>query len=78
MAALGSIEIPRLISEKISVKINGRFFVAKGKSSGVKLSEGRKIFRSKDLDIDVNLGVGKGQGVVWTCDLTHKYVDINM
>ncbi|MBI1883495.1 MAG: bifunctional glutamate N-acetyltransferase/amino-acid acetyltransferase ArgJ [Chlamydiae bacterium] len=78
MAALGSAKISGIVSEKISVKFNGRFFVKKGKSSGIKLGEARKVMRAKQLDIHVDLGLEKGHAVVWTCDLTHKYVDINM
>ena len=29
------------------------------------------------IDIRVDVGVGKGQATVWTCDLTHRYIDIN-
>jgi len=34
-------------------------------------------FRSRDIQISVDVGVGKGKAVVWTCDLTHGYIDIN-
>ncbi|WP_347265720.1 bifunctional glutamate N-acetyltransferase/amino-acid acetyltransferase ArgJ [Paracoccus sp. (in: a-proteobacteria)] len=29
------------------------------------------------LVIGVDLGLGKGRRTVWTCDLTHRYIDIN-
>jgi glutamate N-acetyltransferase/amino-acid N-acetyltransferase len=29
------------------------------------------------IDIAVDVGVGKGRATVWTCDLTHGYIDIN-
>jgi len=29
------------------------------------------------IDIKVDVGVGSGQFQVWTCDLTHGYIDIN-
>jgi len=29
------------------------------------------------LVIGVDLGLGKGASTVWTCDLTHRYIDIN-
>ena len=35
------------------------------------------ILRQPDVTITVDLGLGTGQATVWTCDLTHKYVDIN-
>jgi glutamate N-acetyltransferase/amino-acid N-acetyltransferase len=27
--------------------------------------------------IAVDIGLGKGKARVWTCDLTHAYIDIN-
>jgi glutamate N-acetyltransferase/amino-acid N-acetyltransferase len=78
MAALGAANLSKLISEKISVKFNGRSFVKKGKTSGIPLGEARKVMKAKQINIHIDLGLGKGQGNAWTCDLTHKYVDINM
>ena len=33
--------------------------------------------RNQDLLIHVDLGLGKAAKSVWTCDLTHRYIDIN-
>ncbi|PWC77817.1 bifunctional glutamate N-acetyltransferase/amino-acid acetyltransferase ArgJ [Azospirillum sp. TSH64] len=33
--------------------------------------------KGKEVDIDIDLGLGKGTAKVWTCDLTHGYIDIN-
>lgn len=33
--------------------------------------------KGQDIDIDVDLGLGDGRSTVWTCDLTHGYIDIN-
>ncbi|MDP1671076.1 MAG: bifunctional glutamate N-acetyltransferase/amino-acid acetyltransferase ArgJ, partial [Alphaproteobacteria bacterium] len=30
-----------------------------------------------EISIDVDVGVGKSSATVWTCDLTHGYIDIN-
>ena len=30
-----------------------------------------------EIEIDVDLDIGKGKATVWTCDLTHGYIDIN-
>ncbi len=30
-----------------------------------------------EIDIRVGVGAGPGQATVWTCDLTHGYIDIN-
>jgi len=33
--------------------------------------------RGRELAIAVDLGLGRGRATVWTCDLTHGYIDIN-
>jgi glutamate N-acetyltransferase/amino-acid N-acetyltransferase len=33
--------------------------------------------KGRDIAIAVDVGVGKGKARVWTCDLTHGYIDIN-
>ena len=33
--------------------------------------------KKQELDIHVDLGLGGGRAVVWTCDLTHGYIEIN-
>jgi glutamate N-acetyltransferase/amino-acid N-acetyltransferase len=31
----------------------------------------------RDIRIAVDLGIGRGRATIWTCDLTHRYIDIN-
>ncbi|MBU6497407.1 MAG: bifunctional glutamate N-acetyltransferase/amino-acid acetyltransferase ArgJ [Rhodospirillales bacterium] len=33
--------------------------------------------KGREVEIAVDLGLGRGQATVWTCDLTHGYIDIN-
>jgi glutamate N-acetyltransferase / amino-acid N-acetyltransferase len=33
--------------------------------------------KSRSIAIKTDVGVGKGRAIVWTCDLTHRYIDIN-
>jgi len=33
--------------------------------------------KGREIEIGVDLGLGKGEATVWTCDLTHGYIDIN-
>lgn len=33
--------------------------------------------QGRDIAIEVDIGIGHGRATVWTCDLTHGYVDIN-
>ena len=31
----------------------------------------------REIAIDIDIGVGRGRATIWTCDLTHRYIDIN-
>jgi glutamate N-acetyltransferase/amino-acid N-acetyltransferase len=33
--------------------------------------------KGREIDIAIDLGIGRGRATVWTCDLTHGYIDIN-
>ncbi len=33
--------------------------------------------KGKEVEIAIDLGLGRGKATVWTCDLTHGYIDIN-
>nr|WP_255599401.1 bifunctional glutamate N-acetyltransferase/amino-acid acetyltransferase ArgJ [Hasllibacter sp. MH4015] len=42
-----------------------------------KEADGAAYMKQSDLLIDVDMGLGRGSATVWTCDLTHAYIDIN-
>ena len=33
--------------------------------------------KQNDIFLKIDVGVGKSSSTVYTCDLTHKYIDIN-
>lgn len=35
------------------------------------------IFKETEIAVSVDLGIGAGRATVWTCDLSHEYVNIN-
>ncbi len=39
--------------------------------------EASAYMKNAELDVTVDLGLGEGQAIVYTCDLTHGYIDIN-
>jgi glutamate N-acetyltransferase/amino-acid N-acetyltransferase len=55
----------------ISVARNGRVDPAYREADVTPHMQGR------DIDIALDVGVGRGRATVWTCDLTHRYIDIN-
>jgi glutamate N-acetyltransferase/amino-acid N-acetyltransferase len=38
---------------------------------------GAGYMKRPELEIGIDLGVGRGRATVWTCDLTHRYIEIN-
>jgi glutamate N-acetyltransferase/amino-acid N-acetyltransferase len=36
-----------------------------------------KAVKGREVEIAIDIGLGKGKARVWTCDLTHGYIDIN-
>jgi glutamate N-acetyltransferase / amino-acid N-acetyltransferase len=36
-----------------------------------------EYMKGREITICVDIGIGRGKATVWTCDLTHGYIDIN-
>ncbi|MGR3485460.1 MAG: bifunctional glutamate N-acetyltransferase/amino-acid acetyltransferase ArgJ [Paracoccaceae bacterium] len=39
--------------------------------------DGAAVMKAAEIPLNVDLGLGEGAATVWTCDLTHGYIDIN-
>ena len=63
--------------EQIILSLNGIQIFRNGSPVASTRARAEKAIRDKDLLIEVDLGNGKASARVWTCDLSHKYVDIN-
>ncbi len=46
-------------------------------SPGYAEAAGAAYMKQAELVIGVDLGIGDGKATVWTCDLTHRYIEIN-
>ena len=46
-------------------------------SKGYREEDGAAYMKREELEITVDLGLGDGRATVWTCDLTHRYIEIN-
>ena len=64
--------------DKLSIKIGG-VAIAKngGPVEGYDEAPVTKHMKGSEILIEVDVGVGVGSATVWTCDLTHGYIDIN-
>ncbi len=64
--------------DKLSITIGGIPVAAAGQVvPGYDETPVAKHFKGRSIDIAVDVGVGKGKATVWTCDLTHEYININ-
>jgi glutamate N-acetyltransferase/amino-acid N-acetyltransferase len=64
--------------DKLSIKIGG-VSVAKDGAADPTYREETIVphMQGRDITIEVDVGVGSGAFTVYTCDLTHRYIDIN-
>ena len=64
--------------DRLKVTIGGVLIAeAGGPVAGYDEAQVMPHMRGRQIDIDVDVGVGRGRATVWTCDLTHGYIDIN-
>jgi len=64
--------------DKLAIRIGG-VLVAKngGRAPDYDEAPVAQHMKGQEIEIEVELGLGKGRATVWTCDLTHGYIDIN-
>ncbi len=57
----------------------GKQIVAERGARALKYNEAAatRAVSGRQVEIGVDIGIGKGRSRVWTCDLTHGYIDIN-
>jgi glutamate N-acetyltransferase / amino-acid N-acetyltransferase len=62
----------------VSVAIGGVWMARRGAVlAGYDEAPVVEHLRGREVRIGVDLGLGRGRAIVWTCDLTHGYIDIN-
>ncbi len=64
--------------DKLSIRFGEILVAEKGwVAEGYVEDDGTAYMKSAELSLSVDLGVGTGSARVWTCDLTHGYIQIN-
>src|SRR4051812_34811703 len=64
--------------DKLAIRIGGVLIAAKGQRvADYDEAPVAKHIKGRDIRIEVDVGVGTGRARVWTCDLTHRYIEIN-
>jgi glutamate N-acetyltransferase/amino-acid N-acetyltransferase len=64
--------------DKLAVAVGGIRIAEKGGPvPGYDEAPVAKHMAGRDIHILLDLGLGNGRATVWSCDLTHRYIDIN-
>jgi glutamate N-acetyltransferase / amino-acid N-acetyltransferase len=68
----------KAIRDKLKIKIGGVQVAVKGmRDATYREADIMPHMKGRHIVIEADVGVGKGKARVWTCDLTHRYIDIN-
>ena len=64
--------------DKLAIAIGGTAIAEAGAVvAGYDEAPVAEHMRGQEIEIAVDVGIGDGTATVWTCDLTHGYIDIN-
>jgi len=64
--------------DRLTIRIGGVLVAEKGEAAeGYDEAPVAAHMKGQEIEIAVDLGLGSGRAQVWTCDLTHAYIDIN-
>ena len=64
--------------DRLKIKIGGMSVAKNGmRDPTYKEAEIMPHMKGRSIAIAADVGVGRGKATVWTCDLTHRYIDIN-
>lgn len=67
-----------VVQEAIEIRIGGILVARDGAvAPGYDEAPVAEHMKGREIDIAVTVGTGPGVATVWTCDLTHRYIDIN-
>ncbi|WP_251211972.1 bifunctional glutamate N-acetyltransferase/amino-acid acetyltransferase ArgJ [Adlercreutzia murintestinalis] len=75
-AALGK-SGARFDQHKVDIDIMGLPVCRAGMAQPFDEAEARKRFENSEIVLEADLGAGEHAATLWTCDLTHSYIDIN-
>ncbi len=64
--------------DALVIRIGDELVTQGGKvAPGYSEARATEHLQQQDVVVSVDVGVGEGRATIWTCDLTHAYIDIN-
>jgi glutamate N-acetyltransferase/amino-acid N-acetyltransferase len=64
--------------DRLAISVGGVRIAEKGGAvAGYDEAPVARHMAGREILIEVDIGIGKGRAEIWTCDLTHRYIDIN-
>jgi glutamate N-acetyltransferase/amino-acid N-acetyltransferase len=77
VAAVGKTDVP-IDQTKLAIWIGGQQVAKRGKlDPAYDEPTAARHMAGREIDITVAVGAGRATATVWTCDLSHGYIDIN-
>ena len=68
----------KALRDRLSIRIGGVRVARNGmRDPAYREADIVPHMKGRGIKIEANVGVGRGRATVWTCDLTHRYIDIN-
>jgi glutamate N-acetyltransferase/amino-acid N-acetyltransferase len=64
--------------DRLAIRIGDELVASEGvRAEGYSEERATHHLQNDEVTISVDVGIGSGSASVWTCDLTHRYIDIN-
>ncbi|MFH1791798.1 MAG: bifunctional glutamate N-acetyltransferase/amino-acid acetyltransferase ArgJ [Candidatus Omnitrophota bacterium] len=76
-AAVGASMVKGIKQTKLEIYLDGVCMFRKGGFTNPQGSKASKIYKRKNVNIAVNLNAGVKDAMMYTCDLTKRYIEIN-
>jgi glutamate N-acetyltransferase/amino-acid N-acetyltransferase len=68
----------RVDRDLLSISVGGTRIAAEGGPvPGYDEAPVARHMAGREILIEIGIGLGRGKATIWTCDLTHRYIDIN-
>jgi glutamate N-acetyltransferase/amino-acid N-acetyltransferase len=68
----------KALRDRLAIKIGGVNVARNGRRDPTyREADIAAHMKGRAITIEADVGIGRGRATVWTCDLTHRYIDIN-